>query len=83
MGQLDLLEAGPAEDGSEQAEQVRPFLEREHDIMQKVFAGQEEVERGTQVEIEVRAFCIQMIGVARVKVCNSITFETGWNYHQC
>ena len=55
--------------------QVRPFLEREHEV----FAGQEEVERGTQVEIEVRAFCIQMIGVARVKVCNSITFETGWN----
>ena len=60
-------------------DQQRPFLEREHDIMQKVGAGQEEVERGTQVEIEVRAFCIQMIGVARVKVCNSITFETGWN----
>ena len=58
MGQLDLLEAGPAEDGSEQAEQVRLFLAGEHDIMQKVFAGQEEEEeRGTQVEIEVRAFC--------------------------
>ena len=56
MGQLDLLEAGPAEDGSEQAEQVRLFLAGEHDIMQKVFAGQEEEEeRGTQVEIEVRA----------------------------
>ena len=63
MGQLDLLEAGPAEDGSEQAEQVRLFLAGEHDIMQKVFAGQEEEEekRGTQVEIEVRAFCIKMI----------------------
>ena len=60
MGQLDLLEAGPAEDGSEQAEQVRLFLAGEHDIMQKVFAGQEEEEeRGTQVEIEVRAFCIK------------------------
>ena len=60
MGQLDLLEAGPAEDGSEQAEQVRLFLAGEHDIMQKVFAGQEEEEekRGTQVEIEVRTFCI-------------------------
>ena len=57
MGQLDLLEAGPAEDGSEQAEQVRLFLAGEHDIMQKVFAGQEEEERGTQVEIEVRTFC--------------------------
>ena len=57
MGQLDLLEAGPAEDGSEQAEQVRLFLAGEHDIMQKVFAGQEEEERGTQVEIEVRSFC--------------------------
>ena len=55
MGQLDLLEAGPAEDGSEQAEQVRLFMTGEHDIMQKVFAGQEEEERGTQVEIEVRA----------------------------
>ena len=61
MGQLDLLEAGPAEDGSEQAEQVRLFLAGEHDIMQKVFAGQEEEEeeRGTQVEIEVRSFCIK------------------------
>ena len=60
VGQLDLLEAGPAEDGSEQAEQVRLFLAGEHDIMQKVFAGQEEEEekRGTQVEIEVRTFCI-------------------------
>ena len=57
VGQLDLLEAGPAEDGSEQAEQVRLFLAGEHDIMQKVFAGQEEEERGTQVEIEVRSFC--------------------------
>ena len=55
VGQLDLLEAGPAEDGSEQAEQVRLFLAGEHNIMQKVFAGQEEEERGTQVEIEVRA----------------------------
>ena len=54
---------GPAEDGSEQAEQVRLFLAGEHDIMQKVFAGQEEEEkRGTQVEIEVRTFCIKMIG---------------------
>ena len=62
MGQLDLLEAGPAEDGSEQAEQVRLFLAGEHDIMQKVFAGQEEEEkRGTQVEIEVRTSCIKMI----------------------
>ena len=60
MGQLDLLEAGPAEDGSEQAEQVRLFLVGEHDIMQKVFARQEEEEeRGTQVEIEVRAFCVE------------------------
>ena len=60
VGQLDLLEAGPAEDGSEQAEQVRLFLAGEHDIMQKVFAGQEEEEeRGTQVEIEVRTFCIK------------------------
>ena len=60
VGQLDLLEAGPAEDGSEQAEQVRLFLAGEHDIMQKVFAGQEEEEeRGTQVEIEVRAFCVE------------------------
>ena len=60
MGQLDLLEAGPAEDGSEQAEQVRLFLAGEHDIMQKVFAGrEEEEERGTQVEIEVRTFCIK------------------------
>ena len=60
VGQLDLLEAGPAEDGSEQAEQVRLFLAGEHDIMQKVFAGQEKEEekRGTQVEIEVRTFCI-------------------------
>ena len=58
VGQLDLLEAGPAEVGSEQAEQVRLFLAGEHDIMQKVFAGQEEEEeRGTQVEIEVRTFC--------------------------
>ena len=63
MGQLNLLEAGPAEDGSEQAEQVRLFLAGEHNIMQKVFAGQEEEEeeeRGTQVEIEVRAFRIKM-----------------------
>ena len=69
MGQLDLLEAGPAEDGSEQAEQVRLFLAREHDIMQKVFAGQEEEEekRGTQVEIEVRTFCIKMIGTSAHK----------------
>ena len=36
---------------------MRLFLAGEHDIMQKVFAGQEEEERGTQVEIEVRAFC--------------------------
>ena len=66
VGQLDLLEAGPAEDGSEQAEQVRLFLAGEHDIMQKVFAGQEEEEekRGTQVEIEVRTFCIKMIGTS-------------------
>ena len=68
MGQLDLLEAGPAEDGSEQAEQVRLFLAGEHDIMQKVFAGQEEEEkRGTQVEIEVRTFCIKMIGTSAHK----------------
>ena len=59
VGQLDLLEAGPAEDGSEQAEQVRLFLAGEHDIMQKVFARQEEEEIGTQVEIEVRAFCVE------------------------
>ena len=68
MGQLDLLEAGPAEDGSEQAEQVRLFLAGEHDIMQKVFAGQEEEEkRGTQVEIEVRTFCIKMIDTSAHK----------------
>ena len=38
---------------------MRLFQAGEHDIMQKVFAGQEEEERGTQVEIEVRAFCIK------------------------
>ena len=71
VGQLDLLEAGPAEDGSEQAEQVRLFLAGEHDIMQKVFAGQEEEEkRGTQVEIEVRTSCIKMI-------CTSVHIRTG------
>ena len=64
------MEAGPAKDGSEQAEQVRLFLAGEHDIMQKVFAGQKEEEeekRGTRVEIEVRAFCIKMIGTSAHK----------------
>ena len=76
MGQLDLLEAGPAEDGSEQAEQVRLFLAGEHDIMQKVFAGQEEEERGTQVEIEVRAFC-------RNKTVNHVEEVWSSNLHKC
>ena len=40
--QLDLLEAGPAEDNSKQADQVGLFLVGEHDIIQKVFAEQEE-----------------------------------------
>ena len=76
MGQLDLLEAGPAEDGSKQAEQVRLFLAGEHDIMQKVFAGQEEEERGTQVEIEVRTFC-------RKETVNHVEEVWRSNLHKC
>ena len=30
--------AGPEVDGSEEAEQVRMFLEKEHEVMQRAFA---------------------------------------------
>jgi len=48
VGQLELLTAGPAVDGSHQAEQVRLFLAGEHDIMQRVFA---EEDKDPQVEV--------------------------------
>jgi len=51
VGQLELLTAGPAVDGSHQAEQVRLFLAGEHDIMQRVFA---EEDKDPQVEIVVQ-----------------------------
>ena len=56
MGQLELLTAGPAVDGSHQAEQVRLFLAGEHDIMQRVFA---EEDKDPQVEVCEEGVCVE------------------------
>lgn len=56
VGQLELLTAGPAVDGSHQAEQVRLFLAGEHDIMQRVFA---EEDKDPQVEVCEEGVCVE------------------------